>query len=92
MKTIAFIVGVLALPMLGIVMAANPVATQEEKREATKNDAASFSPYVDGNGQIRLPPDYKTAWTHLGDWAVAKKEGEDDGERAGREGAALTVL
>ena len=51
-----------------------------ENRDSFKNDSASFSPYVDNQGQIRLPPDYKTKWTHLGDWAVAKKQGQDPHE------------
>jgi hypothetical protein len=37
---------------------------------------ADFSAYVDSEGNIRLPKDYKQKWSHLGNWAVAKKPGE----------------
>jgi len=36
----------------------------------------SFSPYVDKEGEISLPADYKIKWPHIGSWAVAKKEGK----------------
>ena len=80
MKTISYLIAVFALPALVVVIASDPAATQEENRHSIKNDSASFSPYVDDKGQIRLPPDYKTKWTHLGDWAVAKKQGQDPHE------------
>jgi len=44
---------------------------------ATQDDSvASFSPHVDQDGNIRLPQDYKQKWSHLGNWAVAKKPGK----------------
>jgi len=46
-----------------------------ETKSASKA-ARSFSPYVDSDGNIRLPKDYKLKWSHLGSWAVAKKPGE----------------
>jgi hypothetical protein len=41
-----------------------------------ENSDGEFSPYVDKDGEISLPKDYKQKWTHLGSWAVARKEGE----------------
>jgi hypothetical protein len=38
--------------------------------------AAEFSPFVDQEGNISLPKGYKQKWSHLGGWAVAKKDGE----------------
>ncbi len=80
MKPILYIVAVLAPPILGVVVASDPPATQKENRNSIENNSASFSPYVDAKGQIRLPPDYKTKWIHLGDWVIAKKQGQDPHE------------
>ncbi len=33
--------------------------------------ANGFSPYVDENGNIRVPEDYRTKWVFIGTWAVA---------------------
>ena len=35
-----------------------------------------FSPFVDEEGNITRPTDYKTQWSHIGGFAVAKKEGD----------------
>ncbi|MGI9516768.1 MAG: cytochrome P460 family protein [Pirellulaceae bacterium] len=35
-----------------------------------------FSPYVDEEGNIQRPVDYKLRWSHIGGFAVASKEGE----------------
>lgn len=35
----------------------------------------SFSPWVDAEGNIRLPEGYRTNWSHLGDWAVPESGG-----------------
>lgn len=34
---------------------------------------ASFSPYVDSEGNISLPADFSGTWTHLGTWALTSK-------------------
>ena len=39
-------------------------------------EASPFSPYVSSDGDISLPEGFRETWTHLGTWAVAKKEGE----------------
>jgi len=46
-----------------------------ETNVATKR-REGFSPYVDQDGNIRLPKDYRQKWSHLGSWAVAKKPSE----------------
>lgn len=38
-------------------------------------DPETFSPYVDDEGNIALPSDYKTTFTHLGTFATASKVG-----------------
>lgn len=40
------------------------------------SDASPLGKYVDPNGSIRLPEDYRLHWTHLGSYYV---EGADDG-------------
>ncbi len=60
-------------------MSGNSEAQQEQDTDSpSQNDG--FSRYVDEKGEISLPSDYKTKWTHLGDWAVAKTKGEDPHE------------
>lgn len=34
----------------------------------------TFSPYVDADGNIRVPLNYRTEWAFLGTWAVASKQ------------------
>ncbi len=80
MKTIVYLVALLPIPVFGIVATAQSTVTQEKNLSSAKENVARFSPYVDDKGQIHLPPDYKTKWIHLGDWAVAKKEGQDPHE------------
>lgn len=33
----------------------------------------SFSPYVDGKGNIMLPADFRSTWSHLGTWVVTSR-------------------
>jgi cytochrome c len=33
----------------------------------------SFPPYVDGDGRISMPPDFKSQWSHLGSWVVTSE-------------------
>jgi hypothetical protein len=42
---------------------------------AANQSSDGFSPFVDKDGTISLPENYKQKWTHLGSWAVAKEEG-----------------
>ena len=39
------------------------------------SQASEFSPYVDSEGNISLPPDFATDWSHLGSWAIAANDG-----------------
>ena len=65
-----------AVAMFLLVAPSQPSHAQESTGgKASSKD--TFSPYVDAKGQIKLPSDYKTKWVHLGDWAVAKKPGQD---------------
>ena len=36
---------------------------------------AGFSPYVDDQGTIRVPENYRTEWVFLGTWALANGDG-----------------
>lgn len=41
----------------------------------------SFSQFVDGEGNIKVPTDYRSDWDYLGTWSIAsKKEGEGAAE------------
>ena len=67
----------------GIILGArsrNTTASADEQSFAvgqnkTKTPVAGFSPYVDNEGKITLPKDYKQKWLHLGSWAVARTKG-----------------
>ena len=41
--------------------------------------ADSFSPYVDGKGQINLPKNFRSDFVHLGSWAVTDDKSESRG-------------
>jgi hypothetical protein len=41
--------------------------------------AETFSPYVDDQGRISLPKDYRAKWTYLGSWAVPMKKAPGQG-------------
>lgn len=47
-----------------------------EKPQTAQSSDGRFSPFVDREGNISLPKDYKRTWAHLGNWAVAKKSGD----------------
>ena len=75
MKRIEFLISVTALSIL-VVFLSSDRGTAQDRTSEEKKKASRFSPYVDDAGQIKLPSNYKSTWTHLGDWAVAKKEGQ----------------
>lgn len=79
MKTMAYCISVAAVSIVVVVLTSGRGSAQDNASESQKN-TSQFSPYVDTTGQIQLPADYKTEWTHLGDWAVAKKPGLDPHE------------
>jgi hypothetical protein len=39
-----------------------------------KKEKETFSPYVNEQGKISLPKDYRTTWRYLGSWAVPMKK------------------
>jgi hypothetical protein len=41
---------------------------------ADGGSSGSFSPYVDGAGNIKVPTDYRANWDFLGTWSIASKE------------------
>ena len=48
----------------------------ESSKLASKQDGQEFSRFVDKDGNITRPKDYKLRWSHLGGFAVANNEGE----------------
>ena len=81
MKAIRYLIAACVLPVLVVVAAQDTGATQGGKGTTSNKDVSGrFSAFVDDRGQIQLPHDYKTKWTHLGDWSVAKKEGQNPHE------------
>ena len=57
----------------------NVLADESPSSDRTTTPAkrsGTFSPYVDQNGNISLPTDYRRNWAHLGGWAVSKKHDE----------------
>ena len=54
--------------LLGAITVNVPAAKQEK--------ADTFSRYVDNTGKLRVPDNYRTEWTFLGTWSVARKKGE----------------
>ena len=78
---LAIVVTIAAASIILSARSSNPTANANEKPFAieqnnTKIPAAGFSPYVDREGRISLPKDYKQQWSHLGSWAVARTKGE----------------
>jgi hypothetical protein len=69
MRIVGALGGALAgLLVIGAIMAYGQTSTQREFGGA----AAAV---VDGNGNLRVPSDYRTAYEMLGSWAVAKDDG-----------------
>ena len=48
----------------------------EVNRLPSSKRMSDFSPYVDHDGKISLPKDFRGKWVHLGNWAVAKESGK----------------
>lgn len=66
----AFYVSGVAIAFAGAVHFGLPYLSAAQ---STSTRASSFSPYVDEKGNISLPTDYKTTFTHLGTFATASK-------------------
>jgi hypothetical protein len=69
------VVGIILVSVFTGVNSSMPRTVAAEPPTLSKVEAG-FSPYVDKDGKISLPTDYRQKWTHLGSWAVAKKKGE----------------
>ena len=52
-----------AIVAIGVLVVCSPLISQQ-------NDPSEFSPYVDPDGAIRRPAEYRAEWTHLGTYAV----------------------
>jgi hypothetical protein len=59
----AFLVGTIAVGVSNLFPADEPATPKSD----------NFSPYVDKDGGISLPADYRNKFEHLGTWAVATK-------------------
>jgi len=59
-----------------IILALGVALTLLVPRNALSQNAGDFSPYVDSEGKISVPQDYR-GWSYLGTWSVA---GEDEAE------------
>ena len=78
MRFSGVIVALAAFAIFSGVSLSRNAQPEQVADSASQNE--EFSPYVDKKGQISLPSDYKTKWTHLGDWSVAKSKGEEPHE------------
>ena len=50
-------------PLVAILLVANIARAQDE--------APAFSPWVDNEGNISLPENFRIEWSHLGSWGLA---------------------
>jgi hypothetical protein len=78
---LVIVVGIVAVGVIVGASSNKSTAIADEQsaakgpKQATNPDGG-FSPYVDKDGKISLPKGYKQKWSHLGNWAVAKKPGK----------------
>lgn len=78
-KQVVVLSSIVALGMLGAwLLGSGTLWSEEVKKTAVQNnsDPPGLGKYVDANGNIRLPEDYRLRWTHMGSYFV---EGADDG-------------
>jgi cytochrome c len=62
-------------PFIAVLAATAVAATTITLVAASADDAASFSPYVGKDGEIRRPTDYREKFQYIGSSAVATKPG-----------------
>lgn len=77
------IAGLTALGLLAAFISVTMVAAR------AGDSGKPFSPYVDSNGQISVPTDYRTKWTFMGTWSIAKEDVETSAAASGHGAAAL---
>lgn len=58
----------ISIPALAVAMAMMLWPAPSGRASAQADD---FNPYVDDEGNISLPTDFATDWSHLGSWAIA---------------------
>ncbi len=64
-------------PVLNAIVEEAKSAIVEETQNEAKSEEAPFSPYVNGEGEISLPKDFRKTMSHLGSWFVP--EGDASG-------------
>jgi Cytochrome P460 len=66
-------VGVLA----AVLYAGAQGSAGAKSTSSSRQPAPTLGEYVDKDGTIHLPEDYRTKWVHLGSWFVEGKNGEE---------------
>ena len=73
-------VGISSVAAFGVFAAVLYVGLQGSANPQTVSSspppAGALGKYVDKDGSIRLPEDYRLKWIHLGSWSVEGKNGE----------------
>ena len=77
MKGTIVISSVAALGLFAAVLYVRPQGSADPQSvSSSPQPAAALGKYVDKDGSIRLPEDYRLKWIHLGSWNVEGKNGE----------------
>ena len=67
---------VISLVALGVAAAVLYVGSQTSAgQQSVSSSAAALGKYVDQDGTIHLPEDYRLTWVHLGSWFVEGQSG-----------------
>ena len=64
-----------SLAALGVAAAALYVGSQSSAAQSVSTSPAALGRYVDKDGTIHLPEDYRLKWIHLGSWYVEGQNG-----------------
>jgi Cytochrome P460 len=76
MKGTIVISSVAALGLFAAVLYVRPQGSADPQSvSSSPQPAAALGKYVDKDGSIRLPEDYRLNWIHLGSWNVEGKNG-----------------
>ena len=65
-----------SLAALVVAAAALYVGSQSSAAQSVSSSPTALGKYVDKDGTIHLPEDYRLKWVHLGSWFVEGKNGE----------------
>lgn len=63
------VIGIGVVLLVGLALGAQ-AADLKEMKKTLLGMATEFSPYVDDQGAIERPRDYRMKWVHLGSWVV----------------------